>query len=113
MSGSFGWGLGYGIRIEAQTDWAQNSISKLNGVNRAGFGASTSNASGSEVICGAMFNAIYDFVGYVPVVVPYAGIGVGYQRAHPSNFSVSGIGNAAAHVDVREPQNRRVEIIMH
>jgi outer membrane protein OmpA-like peptidoglycan-associated protein len=36
-----------------------------------------------------MFNVLYDFVGLVPVVQPYVGIGAGYQWAKESNLHAS------------------------
>jgi hypothetical protein len=95
-AGAFGWGLGNGIRLEAQFDYAGNAIDSFSGVNRLGFGASAGRTGGSEKIWGGMFNVLYDFVGFVPAVVPYAGIGIGYQRAHLSNFTAVGTGTAAA-----------------
>jgi OmpA-OmpF porin, OOP family len=93
--GAIGWGLGNGLRLEVEFDYRNNSFSHVSGLNAQGFGASTS-ASGSEQLWGPMFNAVYDFVGLTPWVVPYAGIGLGYQRAHLSNFSALGTGTAAA-----------------
>ena len=92
--GAIGWGFGNGLRVEAEFDYRSNSFSHVSGVNLAGFGASTS-ASGSEQLWGPMFNAVYDFVDLTPWVVPYAGIGLGYQRAHLSNFAALGTGTAA------------------
>jgi OmpA-OmpF porin, OOP family len=93
--GAIGWGFGNGLRAEVEFDYRGNSFNNISGVNRAGFGASTT-ATGSEQLWGPMFNAAYDFVGLAPWVIPYVGVGVGYQRAHLSSFAVTGTGTAAA-----------------
>jgi len=93
--GTIGWGFGNGLRAEVEFDYRRNTFNTLSGNNRSGFGASTS-ASGSEQLWGPMFNVAYDFVGLVPWAVPYVGVGVGYQRAHLSNFAAFGTGTAGA-----------------
>jgi OOP family OmpA-OmpF porin len=93
--GAVGWGFGNGFRVEAEFDYRGNNFNNVSGVNRAGFGASTT-ATGSEQLWGPMVNVAYDFVGVVPWVVPYVGVGIGYQRAHLSNFAARGTGTAAA-----------------
>ena len=42
-----------------------------------------------------MVNILYDFNGLSTWVIPYAGLGVGYQRGHLSNFTVAGGGPSA------------------
>lgn len=93
--GAIGWGFGNGLRAEVEFDYRGNGFSHVSGLNAAGFGASTS-ASGSEQLWGPMFNVDYDFVDVVPWVIPYVGVGIGYQRAHLSNFQAVGSGTAAA-----------------
>ncbi len=93
--GSIGFGFGNGLRAEVEFDYRGNSLNSVSGLTRAGFGATTA-ATGSERLYGPMVNVAYDFVGLVPWVVPYVGVGVGYQRAHLENFSVFGSGTAAA-----------------
>jgi OOP family OmpA-OmpF porin len=93
--GSIGWGFGNGLRAEVEFDYRGNSFNNVSGLNRSGFGASTT-ASGSEKLWGPMVNVLYDFNNLAPWVVPYAGVGVGYQRARLSNFAVIGTGTAAA-----------------
>ncbi len=93
--GTLGYGFGNGLRAELEFDYRRNSFNTVSGTNLAGFGASTS-ASGSEQLWGPMFNVLYDFTGLVPWIVPYVGAGVGYQRAHLSNFAAVGSGTAAA-----------------
>jgi hypothetical protein len=90
----FGWGFGNGLRAEIEFDYRANSISKLSGTTPAGFGASTK-AGGTEKLWGPMFNVLYDFNGLSSFAVPYAGVGIGYQRAHLSDFLAFGSGSAA------------------
>jgi OmpA-OmpF porin, OOP family len=93
--GEIGWGFGNGLRAEVEFDYRGNGFSHVSGLNASGFGASTS-ASGSEQLWGPMFNVDYDFVSLVPWVIPYVGVGIGYQRAHLSNFEAFGTGTATA-----------------
>jgi OmpA-OmpF porin, OOP family len=79
--GEIGWGFGNGLRAEVEFNWRENSFSHV---------------SGSEQLWGPMFNADYDFVGLVPWVIPYVGVGIGYQRVHLSNFEAFGTGTATA-----------------
>src|SRR3954453_12002871 len=83
--GAIGWGFGNGLRAEVEFDYRGNSFNNVSGLNRSGFGASTA-ATGSEQLYGPMVNVLYDFVNVVPWVQPYVGLGIGYQRAHLSNF---------------------------
>src|SRR6185437_1905587 len=89
--GSIGYGLGNGIRLELEFDYRGNSFSRTSGNNRSGSGVSTG-TSGSEKLWGPMFNALYDFNNVIPYVTPYVGLGLGYQRAHLSDFSAGGSG---------------------
>jgi OOP family OmpA-OmpF porin len=63
---STGWGFGNGFRAELEGDYLRNA---------------TTTPNGGELKAGAMANIIYDFVGLVPVVQPYFGVGAGYQWA--------------------------------
>jgi OOP family OmpA-OmpF porin len=91
-AGTLGFGLGNGLRLEVQFDYLSNSFSNTSTTTRrTGVGVSTS-ASGSEQIWGPMFNVDYDFYGLIPALVPYVGLGIGYQRAHLSNFDTGGTG---------------------
>ncbi|PPQ35031.1 OmpA family protein [Rhodopila globiformis] len=83
-----GWGFGNGLRAEVEFDYRGNGISRISGQPR-GFGAST-RAGGSEQLWGPMFNVLYDFNGLSPFVVPYVGLGAGYQRTHLSDFLAIG-----------------------
>jgi hypothetical protein len=95
--GSIGYGLGNGIRLELEFDYRGNSFSRTSGNNRSGSGVSTG-TSGSEKLWGPMFNALYDFNNVIPYVTPYVGLGLGYQRAHLSDFSAGGSGPGAVTV---------------
>ncbi len=45
----------------------------------------TTTPNGGDLKSGVMANALYDFVGIVPYVQPYVGVGVGYQWATEQN----------------------------
>jgi outer membrane protein OmpA-like peptidoglycan-associated protein len=77
--GSVGWGFGNGLRAELEGDYYTNQMS---GTTTSAF------AHGWENKYGVMVNVLYDFELGLPVV-PYLGVGVGYQWAHWSNASVS------------------------
>jgi OOP family OmpA-OmpF porin len=93
--GTIGYGFGNGFRAELELDYRGNSFSRTSGNNRTGVGASTG-TSGSEQLYGPMVNLDYDFNNVVPWVVPYVGVGLGYQRAHLNNFSTTGTAVGAA-----------------
>jgi OOP family OmpA-OmpF porin len=69
--GSFGYGLGNGLRIEAEGDYLTNHVrkAKLSLPERAG---------GHQDQFGGFLNALYDFNLGLPVY-PYLGAGIGYQ----------------------------------
>jgi OOP family OmpA-OmpF porin len=89
--GTFGYGLGNGLRVEIEGDYRGNSFSRTSGNNLQGVGASTG-TGGSERLYGPMVNLDYDFNGLIPWFVPYVGLGLGYQRAHLENFAATGTG---------------------
>jgi len=93
--GALGYGLGNGLRIEIEGAFRGNSFSRTSGNNRSGVNASTG-TSGSEQLYGPMVNLDYDFNGLVPWLVPYVGLGLGYQWAHLNNFSTTGTAAAGA-----------------
>jgi len=86
--GTLGYGLGNGLRVEIEGDYRGNSFSRTSGNNLAGQGISTG-TGGSERLYGPMVNLDYDFNGLIPWMVPYVGLGVGYQRAHLENFAAT------------------------
>ena len=93
-AGTIGYGLGNGLRIELEYRYASNPFTRVSGNNRSGLGASTG-TSGSEQIGGPMVNLDYDFLGVAPWVVPYIGVGIGYQRARLNDFSTVPAGTTA------------------
>jgi OmpA-OmpF porin, OOP family len=80
---SLGWGFGNGFRTELEFAYRYNGYSKLH-VND-----SSVTIGGNEQKYGPMVNVLYDFNGVSPVVVPYLGVGVGYQWANEQLNSVS------------------------
>ncbi|MGD0433255.1 MAG: OmpA family protein [Acetobacteraceae bacterium] len=82
-----GWGFGNGLRAEIEGDYRNNKFK-----NSACTGAVS--CGGLEQKTGGMVNALYDFVGLVPMVQPYVGVGVGYQQVYESNDYVSGVFHA-------------------
>jgi OOP family OmpA-OmpF porin len=63
---SGGWGFGNGLRAEIEGDYIRNA---------------TTTPNGGELKSGVMANVLYDFVGLVPYIQPYVGVGAGYQWA--------------------------------
>jgi len=82
---SLGWGFGNGLRAEVEGSWRKNEFSNTVGTNV------------NEQKYGGMVNAFYDFVGVIPVVQPYLGVGVGYQAAqiNGAGLPTSSVGSFA------------------
>jgi outer membrane protein OmpA-like peptidoglycan-associated protein len=80
---SLGWGFGNGLRTELEFAYRYNGYSKIH------FPDSTFTIGGNEQKYGPMVNVLYDFVDVSPVVMPYVGVGVGYQWASEQLNSVS------------------------
>ena len=86
--GSVGYGLGNGLRLEVEGSYRQNKLTSL---------ARTQPAGGDEMKYGAMFNVLYDIdpavfgMGPIPVV-PYVGLGAGYQWSQLKNVRFNGNG---------------------
>jgi len=72
-----GFGFGNGLRAELEFDYRYNGLNKL---NVTGFGSAS--LSGYEQKFGPMVNVLYDFTTLSPAVVPYLGVGAGYQWAN-------------------------------
>jgi len=70
---SVGWGFGNGLRAEVEGNYRGNHN---NGISGSSFGGA--NGSNFEQKYGGMVNALYDFNGLTPWLVPYIGVGVGY-----------------------------------
>jgi outer membrane protein OmpA-like peptidoglycan-associated protein len=79
---SLGWGFGNGFRAEIEGDYRYNGYSKVH------FPDTTFTVGGNEQKAGPMVNVLYDFA-VSPIVVPYVGVGVGYQWASEQLNSVS------------------------
>jgi outer membrane protein OmpA-like peptidoglycan-associated protein len=84
--GSVGYGFGNGLRAEVEGDYRQNQLQNLS----ASFGSISgrAGAGGDEQQAGVMVNALYDFWGLSPYVVPYIGAGIGYQSISESNVKI-------------------------
>jgi OOP family OmpA-OmpF porin len=78
---SMGYGLGNGLRAEIEGLYDYNSFTGSTG--HFGIG-------GQEQKFGAMGNVLYDFVGLVPYVQPYVGVGAGYVWTQERNLRVTG-----------------------
>ncbi len=82
---SIGWGFGNGLRAELEGDYRNNHFS-----NFSGSGGGTSFAGGGrEQKYGPMVNVLYDF-SVAPWLMPYVGVGVGWQAANWQNVHAYG-----------------------
>ena len=91
--GSVGYGLGNGLRIEAEGDYRYNSDSSRR----------SSSGSESEQKFGILGNVLYDFDLGLPYLYPYVGAGGGFMWAdrgfalgRTSSFAYQGIAGVAA-----------------
>jgi outer membrane protein OmpA-like peptidoglycan-associated protein len=75
---SVGYGFGNGFRAEIQGDFLSNHDSNVSSNNGTLLNAFVGGGS-TEKKYGGFFNVLYDFNGLTPYVVPYLGVGVGYQ----------------------------------
>lgn len=73
---SVGYGFGNGFRAELEGDYRYNSFSD--------------NAGGHEQKYGGFLNALYDFNNISPWMVPYVGVGIGYQAVEWQNVHGAG-----------------------
>jgi OOP family OmpA-OmpF porin len=71
---SLGWGFGNGLRVEAEGNYMRNQFNHATGFN----GAITQSGDGWQKF-GGMVNGFYDFTTISPWVVPFVGVGVGYE----------------------------------
>jgi outer membrane protein OmpA-like peptidoglycan-associated protein len=71
--GSLGFGFGNGLRAEIEGDYQNTRGNGYTGFTRVG----GFNGGGTQEKYGAFGNALYDFVGVIPVVQPYVGAGAG------------------------------------
>jgi OOP family OmpA-OmpF porin len=86
--GSIGYGWGNGFRTEFQLNYRYNGIQSFSGP-RGNTVNIPNSASGKEQKYGPMPTLYYDFNGVSPAVVPYVGLGVGFQIVN-ENFSGAG-----------------------
>ena len=82
---SVGWGFGNGLRAEVEGNWMENKF-----YSASGFNADVGSAGGFEQKFGGMVNAFYDFNGLTPWIVPFVGVGVGYEAAYLTGGQVFG-----------------------
>jgi outer membrane protein OmpA-like peptidoglycan-associated protein len=81
-----GWGFGNGFRAEVEGNWMMN---RFNGFTNAG---APSTAGGTEQKFGFMVNGYYDFNNVSPWVIPYVGLGVGWEAAQWRGVSAYTLG---------------------
>lgn len=86
---SVGWGFGNGLRAEIEGSWRRNSLDRLSGFTGIG---RIGQQDGQRNTYGVMGNLLLDLGTFGPVV-PYVGIGAGWQVTDWRN--VRGTGNAA------------------
>jgi outer membrane protein OmpA-like peptidoglycan-associated protein/outer membrane protein W len=78
-SAAFGYGLGNGFRLELQGDYRQNKLKSFGGLG----------AAGDQQQYEGYLNVLYDFDLGLPVV-PYIGVGAGYDQVKFQNGRASG-----------------------
>ena len=78
-----GWGFGNGLRAEVEFDYRYNGYSEFNAPSQG------ITIGGNAQKYGPMVNVVYDFNMLSPFVVPYIGVGVGYQWVDHKLNSVS------------------------
>ena len=83
---SAGWGFGNGFRAEVEGNWMMN---RFDGFSGAG---APSTAGGTEQKFGFMVNGYYDFNNVSPWVIPYVGLGVGWEAAQWRGVSAYTLG---------------------
>jgi outer membrane protein OmpA-like peptidoglycan-associated protein len=83
---AMGWGFGNGLRAEIEGSYRYNAFSGTTG------GSTPTSFGGNEQKYGAMVNVLYDFYNVVPYVVPYVGVGAGYQWAMDKSLHGAGGG---------------------
>lgn len=92
---SIGYGVGNGVRLEAEAAYRSNSQAKSSATSASsstssGTATSTSTSTaGSENKYGVMLNALYDFNIGERWIFPYAGLGFGYQLANWKKIGIN------------------------
>ena len=82
---SLGWGFGNGFRAEVEGNWMDNQFHSA-----SGFGGNITNVQGWEQKFGVMVNGFYDFTTLSPWIVPFVGVGVGYEAVNFQNVTAFG-----------------------
>jgi OOP family OmpA-OmpF porin len=77
---SLGWGFGNGLRAEVEGNYMSNQLGGF-----SGFGGAVTGGGGWEQKYGGMLNGFYDFNMIAPWVVPFVGLGVGYEWAQSNS----------------------------
>jgi len=75
---SLGWGFGNGLRTEIEGNYRHNEGGYTGGTFFGAFGTAIGGGS-TEQKYGALVNVLYDFNNVSPWVVPYLGVGIGYE----------------------------------
>ena len=91
-----GYAFSNGLRPELAFDYRRAGISQITVSSSTGSTAPTSNVSGSLSVLTLMGNVWYDFRqpdGFLSVVYPYAGAGVGVAHVSLSNEQFTNYGN--------------------
>jgi hypothetical protein len=95
---SVGWGFGNGFRAEIEGNYIANKFNGANGsvgLNSVfPLTASTNTSGGWEQKFGGMLNGYYDFYSISPWIVPYVGVGIGYEAVSLHGVTLSGPGPA-------------------
>ena len=75
---SLGWGFGNGFRAEIEGNYRNNSGGYSGGNFFGAFGTAIGGGSREQKF-GGLVNVLYDFNNVSPWVVPYLGVGIGYE----------------------------------
>ena len=92
---SLGWGFGNGFRAEIEGNYIANKFNGASGTSSltgAPAGGIFNTAGGWEQKFGGMLNGFYDFNGLVPWLIPFVGVGVGYEAVSLHGVTISGPG---------------------
>ena len=92
---SAGWGFGNGLRVEIEGNYIANKFNSASGSGvdsgtPLAIGGTMNSAGGWEQKFGGMVNALYDFTTLSAWVVPFVGVGVGYEGVSFHGVTVSG-----------------------
>ena len=88
---SLGWGFGNGFRAEIEGNYMANKF-----YSASGFNGGVTNAGGWEQKFGGMLNGFYDFNGIAPWIVPFIGLGIGYEASSLHGGTAYGPGGSVS-----------------